>query len=79
MTCGGYKSLSERSVGLRFYRMGEIMQDFIKEHGKQFIRTFTAVVAALAIVAPPAAQFVDDVCVSVEEVIEHTQGADDGS
>lgn len=53
------------------------MQDFIKAHGKEFIRTVTAVVAALVIVAPPAAQFVDDVCVSVEEVIHHTQAAVD--
>ena len=33
-----------------------VMQDFIKAHGKEFIRTLTAVVAALAIAAPPAAQ-----------------------
>ena len=44
-----------------------MMEDFIKKHGKEFIRTFTAVVAALVIAAPPAAQFIDDVCVSVEE------------
>lgn len=55
------------------------MQEFIKAHGKEFIRTLTAVVAALAIAAPPAAQFVDDVCVSIEEVIEHTGSeSDDG-
>lgn len=30
------------------------MNDFIKAHGKEFIRTVTAVVAALLIVAPPA-------------------------
>ncbi len=53
------------------------MQDFIKEHGKEFIRTLTAVVVALAIAAPPAAQFIDNVCVSVEEVIEHTQAMRD--
>lgn len=53
------------------------MQEFIQKHGKEFIRTFTAVVAALVIVAPPAAQFVDDVCVSVEEVIQHTQVQDE--
>lgn len=47
------------------------MTDFIKEHGKDFIRTVVAVVAALTIAAPPAAQFIDDVCVSVEEVIQH--------
>lgn len=47
------------------------MNDFIKEHGKDFIRTVVAVVAALTIAAPPAAQFIDDVCVSVEEVIQH--------
>ena len=32
------------------------MNDFIKEHGKEFIRTLVAVVAALTIAAPPAAQ-----------------------
>lgn len=52
------------------------MQAFIKAHGKEFIRTLTAVVAALAI-APPAAQFIDDVCVSIEEVIEHTESDDE--
>ena len=45
------------------------MNDFIKEHGKEFIRTLVAVVAALTIAAPPAAQFIDDVCVSVEIVV----------
>ena len=55
------------------------MQDFIKAHGKEFIRTLTAVVAALAIAAPPAAQFIDNVCVSAEEVIEHTGGANENS
>lgn len=52
------------------------MTDFIKEHGKDFIKTVVAVVAALTIAAPPAAQYIDDVCVSVEEVIHHTGGAD---
>lgn len=28
------------------------MNDFIKEHGKEFIRTVVAVMAAIAIVAP---------------------------
>lgn len=55
------------------------MTDFIKEHGKDFIRTVVAVVAALTIAAPPAAQFIDDVCVSVEEVIQHTGGADENT
>lgn len=48
------------------------MKEFIKEHGKDFIRTLVAVVAALTIAAPPAAQYIDEVCVSVEEVIHHT-------
>ena len=56
------------------------MTDFITEHGKEFIRTLVAVVAALTIAAPPAAQFIDDVCVSVEEVIHHVgQAVDDNS
>ena len=78
MTCGDYKSLYERAGRQNFDGLGEIMQDFIKEHGKEFTRTLTAVIVALAIAAPPAAQFVDNVCVSVEEVIEHVGVADDG-
>lgn len=50
------------------------MNDFIKEHGKEFVRTVVAVVAALSIAAPPVAQFIDETCVSIEEVIEHTGG-----
>ena len=53
------------------------MNDFIKEHGKEFVRTVVAVVAALSIAAPPVAQFIDDTCVSIEEVIEHTGGANE--
>ena len=57
------------------------MTEFIKEHGADFIKTVVAVVAALSIAAPPVAQFIDDTCVSIEEVIEHTGGqdADSGS
>ncbi len=41
------------------------------------VQSQTAVPTATS--APPAAQFVDDVCVSVKEVIQHTQSeADDG-
>lgn len=52
------------------------MMDFIKEHGQDMVKTFVAVVAALSIAAPPVAQFIDDTCVSIEEVIEHTGGQD---
>ena len=51
--------------------------DFIKEHGQDMVKTFVAVVAALSIAAPPVAQFIDDTCVSIEEVIEHTGGGQD--
>ncbi len=55
------------------------MNEFIQQHGKEFIRTLVAVVAALSIAAPPLAQFIDDTCVSIEEVIEHTGGASENS
>lgn len=58
---------------------GVMMNDFIKEHGKEFVRTLVAVVVALSIAAPPVAQFIDDTCVSIEEVIQHVGNENPGS